>query len=133
MGRREIYLDYKKGKHKYVDTSIRNRGILNGKIAKDIKNKNPNWKYNIDDLTRGQKWFESGLSLDDANDEDKNNDAFVAGFNKGKRIQFVNQQLYELGKEYFERGDSLENIPETYKNNEYFMSGYLNSVSKKNR
>ena len=129
MGRKEIHYDSKKKKHMYVDSSIRNRGILNGKIGNDIKNKNPNWKYNIDDLNRGINWFDSGLSLDEASVDDRNNVAFVAGFEKGKRIQIVNCQLFELGQEYFDKGCSVDALPDKYRNNEYFMNGYNDRVN----
>lgn len=124
MSRKEIHYDSKKKKHMYIDTSIRNRGILNGYVANDVRNRNPNWKYNIDDLNRGIEWFESGLSLDDTSVDDRNNEAFVAGFKKGKRIQIVNKQLFELGQEYFDRGFSIGELPDKYRKNEYFLKGY---------
>ena len=129
MGRKEIHYDSKKKKHKYVDDSIRNRGIINGKIANDIKNKNHNWKYNIDDLNRGDAWFNSGLSLNDASIDDRNNVAFVAGFEKAKRIQLVNKQLFELGREYFDKGFSISDVPDIYKNNEFFLNGFNDKMN----
>lgn len=134
MRKKEIHYDSKKKKHIYVDDSIRYRGIVNGKIANDIKNKNPNWKCNLDDFNRGENWFISGLSLDDAIISDRSNYSFVAGFNKEKRNQLVNEKLFELGREYFDKGCSIDDIPNKYRNNEYFINGYNDRMNKyKNR
>ena len=129
MSRKEIYFDSKGKKHKYVDSAIRNRQIANGIIANDIKNKNPNWKGNMDDFNRGQNWFNSGLLLDDATISDRNNNSFVAGFRKGERLDSINKQLFELGREYFNKGCSIKDIPDKYRNNEYFISGYYDSMN----
>ena len=86
----------------------------------------------IKTFNAGLEWFESGLSLDDADVKFKNHPSFVAGFNYGKRVQYVNQLSYETGIEWFNRGIELDEIPENYRANEYFMNGY-NSRNKKTR
>ena len=67
-----------------------------------------------------------------ADEKLRNHPNFVAGFNYGKRIQYVNQLSYETGIEWFNRGIELDEIPENYKANEYFMDGY-NSCKTRSR
>jgi len=85
---------------------------------------------NIDIFNKGVAWFESGLSLDDADDKMKIDFNFVNGYEKAKRMKNINENLVILGYEWFESGLSLDNAPDTYINNPYFMSGY-NKASEK--
>ncbi len=54
-----------------------------------------NFDYNLYD--KGTEWFKSGLSLDDAPDELKYSKDFIAGFERGKRLEFVRQLKTQKG------------------------------------
>ena len=131
-----IYDDwkYRKNFYKYGTRIISDK--VQSNVADDVsakKNKN-SIKYNYDEgiFVQGQKWFDDGYLLEDAPDELRNNASFIAGYEKGKRVDSINQQLYELGREYFDKGIELENVPDRYKNNQYFIDGF-NSSSRKTR
>ena len=114
------------GKKRKMDAIIARNSAQN-RIAKDVKNKEKAGKVTTNDkktFDAGFEWFESGLSLDDADEKLRNHPNFISGFNYGKRIQYVNQLSYETGIEWFNKGVLLDEIPENYKNNEYFMNGY---------
>ena len=95
-------------------------------VAKDRKFKNLEHVKVADKniFNEGYKWFESGLSLDDAPLELRENFNFINGFDKAKRVMAINEELISLGMEWFESGLYLEDAPDNYKNNEYFISGY---------
>jgi hypothetical protein len=38
---------------------------------------------------KGEEWFKSGLTLEDADEKLKNNKSFVYGFERGKRLAFI--------------------------------------------
>lgn len=46
-------------------------------------------KRDLSIFEKGMAWFESGLTLDDAPEELRNNTNFINGFNKGKRLQLI--------------------------------------------
>ena len=54
--------------------------------------------YDRDIFSKGQQWFESGLSLEDAPLEFRSNRNFVRGFDRGRRIAFI-QELQLKKKE----------------------------------
>ena len=119
------------GRKRKMDAIVA-RNAAQNRIAKDIKMKENFGKSITNDkktFDAGYEWFESGLLLEDADDKFKNNPNFIAGFNYGKRIQYVNQLSYETGIEWFNKGIELNEIPANYKCNEYFMDGY-NSCNK---
>lgn len=115
--------------------AISSRETLQCRVAQDIKRKNNdlNYHFNIDDYNRGIKWFENGLSLDDASEEMLKNVSFVNGFKRGRRVKIINEQLYNLGKECFENGTVLEDIPANYRVNEMFMNGYNDASNGRHR
>ena len=122
------------GRKRRMDANVARISAQN-RVAKDIKNKEKMGNVTYNDkktFDAGFEWFESGFLLEDADEKLRNHPNFVAGFNYGMRIQYVNQLSYETGIEWFNRGVLLEEIPENYKNNEYFMDGY-NSCYKKTR
>lgn len=93
-------------------------------VARDIVEKQVKVRYSQDLFNKGNEWFNSGLSLDDAPLEMKNHDSFVGGYNHGKRIKLVNDLLYDLGVDYFDRGIPLSQVPNNYMNNSFFLDGY---------
>ena len=126
-------------KMKKLDNYKKNRvhsagAALQYYVAQDVKFKNRNSKGygNSVDKDKGIKWFNEGLTLEDAPEELRNSISFVNGFNYAYRIKLVNDTLYKTGIEYFERGISLIDVPEKYIDNEYFMDGY-NSCKGRNK
>ena len=65
------------------------------KIASDLRNKEIRKNYvrpdkrDLDICNKGLEWFKSGLALEDAPKELKNNTNFINGFNKGKRLAMI--------------------------------------------
>ena len=65
------------------------------RIANDIyeKKKKENYvrpdKRDLDIFNKGLKWFNSGLSLEDAPEELRNNSNFINGFKKGERLVLI--------------------------------------------
>lgn len=103
-------------------------------VAQDVKFKNSHligYGSTID-KDKGIKWFNEGLTLEDAPEELINSISFVNGFNYAYRIKLVNDTLYKTGVEYFERGISLIDVPEKYIDNEFFMDGYNKAKDKYN-
>lgn len=122
---RKVYLSPKEKKHIRNDSVKVNCGILNSKVASDVK-RNSALKYNFDDpnYKNGINWFNSGLSLEDAPKELRNNGSFIMGFKKGQHNKIINDAFYETGIKYSRNGIPFDKIEEKYKNNEYFMNGY---------
>ena len=48
-------------------------------------------KYNKDIFEKGIRWFKSGLSLEDAPLELRNNSNFIRGFEKGRRLSLITE------------------------------------------
>jgi len=126
---KKIYLDTKEKRHARDNVAKRNSGILNSKVANDIKNNN-SLKYRFDDAyKKGIEWFQLGLSIDDAPEKLKKDGSFVKGFERGKTIKLVNDTLYDTGREYYLKGIPVDDIPAKYVNNEFFMSGYNDAAN----
>ena len=108
--------------------------ILQYYVSQDVKAKKNALKHGYNspsDKDKGIKWFNEGLTLEDAPLELQNNVSFIAGFNYAKRIKLVNDTLYNTGMEYFDRGILLENSPINYRNNEYFIAGYNDRMNNR--
>ena len=133
MSNREIYRSYKEKKRTSLEKVKILDDILQSNVANDIKMKASNKSSigNKNDFDNGLAWFNSGLLLEDASLDMKNNPSFIAGFKKGERLVVINQSLYEEGKKYFEQGLPLESAPKNYKDNEYFILGYNESMIRK--
>lgn len=48
-------------------------------------------KYDPEIFNKGMEWFNSGLSLEDAPNDLKNNTNFIRGFEKGQRLSLVDR------------------------------------------
>lgn len=102
-------------------------------IARDVRNKNRKIDDRANDLKvfeQGSAWFNSGLSLDDADERLKNDKDFINGYNRAKRIKDVEISLYNLGMEYFNDGLGFELIPSVYQNNPVVIKGYEDAMAK---
>lgn len=80
----------------------------------------------------GEKWFNSGMKLEDASIELQENHNFVKGFERAQRIQKVSLMQYEMGREFYEKGVQIEQIPELYRNSPNVIQGY-NDASKNSK
>jgi hypothetical protein len=118
--KRLFYKNYMTAKQEAIATQIREQQ----------KDHTP---LNFDIFEMGIKWFDSGLSLDDADDELKNDSSFIKGFNKGKMLKYIEESLYALGIEFYNDGLSIDEIPEMYKNNPRVIQGYENSRKSNNK
>ena len=91
--------------HRKLHRQLRKKS--SDRVAADLREKEKKDNYKQFDkrdsylFDKGIEWFESGLSLDDAHDDMKNNTNFVNGFNKAKRLNDINNMLYNDGKEFF--------------------------------
>lgn len=71
------------------------RKDVSDRIAGDVmyREKEKNFKvvdkYDSAIFEKGLNWGNSGLPLEDAPEEVKNNSNFINGFNKAKRLQFI--------------------------------------------
>ena len=103
------------------------------RVANAIRDREKNMSLQPNDkekFIQGENWFNSGLLLEDASEELRNNINFVNGFNRAKRISFIEQSLYDLGVDFYNSGVLLEDIPETYRNNPTVLRGYSESQQR---
>ncbi len=106
------------------------------RIANDIREREKRENYKHVDkfdkvlFEKGIEWYNSGLQLDDAPDDLKNNTNFIKGFEKAKRIKNVENSLYDLGMSYFNDGLPIQLIPENYRNNPTVLRGYEDAMKK---
>lgn len=91
--------------------------------------------YDEEIFNKGIEWFKSGLSLEDAPENMRNNHNFINGFNKGKRLAEIDNMVYDDGKNFFLNGGNIEMIPHRYIDDSRFIAGYQdalnNSINKK--
>lgn len=107
------------------------RTALQYGVAQDIK---PDTHFRFDDdFIKGIEWFNSGLSLDDASEELRNNNSFCKGYARGEFESIQKKKLYDTGVEFFEKGVVIEEIPKNYRDNEIFMDGYNDAKNSKHR
>ena len=65
------------------------------RIAKDIRDKEKRKNYvrpdkrDVDIFNKGIEWFNSGLPLEDAPENLRNNTNFINGFKKGERLVLI--------------------------------------------
>ena len=107
------------------------RKFLQYGVAQDIK---PDLHFRFDDdYIKGIEWFNSGLSLEDASEELRNNNSFCKGYARGEFESIQKKKLYDTGVEYFENGVVVEKLPKIYKDNEIFMNGYNDAANGRHR
>ena len=93
------------------------------KAASDIKN--------IDQkiFKSGQEWFKCGLSLEEAPLEIQKNPSFVKGFERGRRTQLVEEELYKTGVKFFQQRIPFSNIPDMYIDNDIVKRRYTDAMN----
>ena len=67
----------------FIDSQLRE-----GNYLKTLQNTR-DFDKNLFD--KGKLWFDSGLSLEDADEKLKNDISFVKGFNHGARLDYINK------------------------------------------
>lgn len=116
-------------------TQAQIRNNIQKKLANDIyrEKKMQNMvrtdKYDQKIFNQGSDWYNSGLEIDDAPEEIRNNTNFVRGFERAKRIFEANNAVYESGRDFYFGGASLEQASEKMKTNPYFLKGYQDALS----
>ena len=74
---------------------IKQEGVVNFECElsheRTLKTMASSANFNKDLFDKGQKWFESGLSLEDAPEEIKTNRDFIRGFERGRRLVFIEE------------------------------------------
>ena len=76
-----------------MDVKITNSSIVVAEqsFEKHLKRLNDSSKFDRDFYQKGTLWFESGLSLEDAPEEFRTNKDFIRGFERGKRLAFIQE------------------------------------------
>lgn len=119
--------------HRKLHRQLRKKS--SDRVAADLREKERKENYKQFDkrdkdlFDSGIEWFNSGLSLNEAPEDMKNNTNFVNGFNKGKRLDDINKIIYNDGKEFFRSGAILEEASDRMKNNKFFIQGYMDEKS----
>ncbi|MBQ2873357.1 MAG: hypothetical protein IJE89_05110 [Bacilli bacterium] len=120
-------------KNRYNIENIHARHASYVKMKSEIGNKDRN---DTQIMTLGQVWYNMGHTLEEAEEELRNDTNFVKGYERAARLDKINDELYQLGKEFFLKGIPLGEIPSKYRDNEWFVNGYnaaiKASLQKKN-
>ena len=121
---RKIYSQIRRDSGNRIATDIREQ--------KKRENYKPVDKRDKEIYDKGFEWFNSGLSLDEAPVDIKDNTNFVNGFEKAKRLSDINNMIYNDGKVFYLNGGILDNVSDKMKNNEYFVKGYMDAKNLEN-
>ena len=82
---------------------------------------------------QGAEWFKSGLPLEEAPSNIKDNINFINGFNRASRVAAVEEELYQLGVNFFKSGKDIDEAPLNYKNKEMFIKGYNDTMNNERK
>lgn len=114
----------------YKNYKIAKQNAIAAQILEQKKDHTP---LNFQIFDMGIKWFNAGMTLEDADEELKNDSSFIKGFNKGKMLKYIEESLYALGEGFYNDGLSIDEIPEMYRNNPTVILGYETSRNSKSR
>ena len=92
------------------------------------KNMKPQQAFDKTLWDAGVIWFDEGLTLEDADDEVRNCNSFVRGFEFAKRLKSVNNRLVLLGTEWFLGGNELKDANENLRTSPYFIKGFEDAL-----
>lgn len=95
--------------------------ILGKKLREEHR---PDYTYSKNLFQEGFEWFNSGLSLEDAPKDKLGNTSFVKGFERGKRLDFINTMIYNDGYDFYTSGGNLDIASDKMRNNEHFVRGF---------
>ena len=104
--------------------------MLNNKIASDIA-ESKKVRHRDDEQMRndGITFAKSGLTLEDAPEEKRNDQNFIIGYEKGKRLMNVDDDSYRRGSKAYFDGIAFENISKSDRENEIFIQGYEDAMT----
>ena len=85
-------------------------------------------KYDQKIFNQGTEWYNSGLEIEDAPENIRNNTNFVRGFERARRVSEANNAIYEEGRNFYFGGGSLEQGSEKMRMNPYFVKGYQDAL-----
>lgn len=104
--------------------------VLNNKIASDIA-ESKKIRYRRNELMRndGINFARSGLSLEDAPENKRNDQNFINGYEIGLRLMNVDDDWYRRGAKAYFDGIVLEDVPESSRENEFFIQGYEDAMT----
>lgn len=85
-------------------------------------------KYDQKIFNQGTEWYNSGLEIEDAPENIRNNTNFVRGFERARRVSEANNAIYEEGRNFYFGGGSLEQASEKMRMNPYFVKGYQDAL-----
>ena len=85
-------------------------------------------KYDQKIFNQGTEWYNSGLEIEDAPENIRNNTNFVRGFERARRVAEANNAIYEEGRNFYFGGGSLEQASEKMRMNPYFVKGYQDAL-----
>ncbi len=109
------------------------RSLRQEAIASSIRQKEEHINFQPCDkkmFSYGETWFNTGLSLEEAEEKFRTNINFINGFNRARRISEAESFLYDLGVSYFKNGVLVEQIPENYRKNPTVLRGYEDAMKK---
>lgn len=86
-------------------------------------------KYDQKIFNQGSEWYNSGLEIEDAPENIRNNTNFLRGFERARRIFDANNAIYEEGRNFYFSGAVLEQADEKKRINPYFVKGYQDALS----
>ncbi len=102
-------------------------------VALEKKIANPQDRFNPMIMDEGYKWYVSGLELEDAPENLRNNTNFVKGYEKAQRLQNVNDDFFRRGAEAYLNGTNWSDIDAKDLNNPYFQLGYEEAMTMDTR
>ena len=80
-------------------------------------------------MAEGLQYAKSGLSLEDAPEDKRNDYSFISGYEKGMRLLNVNDEMFLKGAKAYFDGINLADIPDSDRENELFVQGYEDAIT----
>ena len=68
------------------------------RLDKDLRHMDNTRNFDQNLFNKGEEWYNSGLSLESADPELKNNLSFIKGFNRGVRINTIKSKISDTNK-----------------------------------
>ena len=90
-------------------------------------------RFNPRMMDEGYAFAKSGLTLDDADDNQRNEHNFIMGYEKYMRELNVADEFYRRGAKAFFEGVNWESIPEIDSQNEAFIKGFEDAMTMSTR
>lgn len=101
----------------------------NARIASDIRiNQKKKFRYDPKTIQIGFDFAASGLSIDEADENMRENPNFVIGYEKYLRTLDVVDDFFKRGAQAFFDGVNWESLPENDRQNEAFIQGYEDAM-----